>query len=164
MKTIGLLAALLAFAGIIGCSSNTEQKVATSDTVAVQTDIDRISGDKHLIVDVMKRSLDKGTLDDAIDLAMEDSVFASQVISTIAADPNLAGRFDLSTGGKTAATHGAATHLSAGKHVAASGNQGDALDKAERTGSQVNAKLDQAARVKQQAVDAKHKIDGIFRP
>lgn len=161
MKTMGLLAAAIAVAALAGCSSNSDQQQTTpavSDSAMTQVQIDRIAGDKNLMVEVMKRAYDKGTLDDAIELSMSDSTFASQVMAMVATNPNLSALF-ASNG-----TKGAATQAARKRVASVAAQRGDALDRTEQSMQKANAKIDQAGRIKDQATDAKHKIDVILKP
>lgn len=166
MNWKAMLAVAMATLAVVGCDTRVDQtsRAPQADSVAAQGEIERIAGDKRLIVDVMKRALDKGTLDDAIELAMQDSLFANQVIATISADPRLSEGFQKKEVARTPAKASPVVSSRSSRGSSGTARSGDALDKAERTAQQANQKIDQAARIKQQATEAKRKIDEILRP
>jgi hypothetical protein len=141
------------------------QSSSTADSVGVDRTAE-IAGDKTRMADLMRQSYSRGTFDDALAMAMQDSAFASTVARIVAADARLTAQKPVAaSSGSTASTsRTAATAVRRSTSGQATRNSGDVLDKAERTAQTANQKIDQAARVKKQAEEAKRKIDAILKP
>jgi hypothetical protein len=165
MKMIMPLALAAALAIMSGCGSRADSN-ATADSTATASNADRvaaIAGDKSMTADVMLQSHEHGTFDDALAIAMRDSSLAAEVMSVVKSDPRSAAMFDPS-----GTTHVAVTTHPQSRTVARAGtsrsSSGDVLDKTERTVQKANEKIDQAARIKQGADDARRKVEGILKP
>jgi hypothetical protein len=165
MMPLALAAALVTMAG---CQSGPDS-ASRADSTASGDKIAEIAGDKTMTADVMRRSHERGTFDDALVLAMQDSSLAADVLAALKADPRFAAMFGGpdSAGSTPRATTAARTaSKSTARTVTSRGtaSSGDALDKTERTVQKANEKLDQAARIKQQAEEARRKAEGILKP
>ena len=170
MKKMMPLALLAALTLMAGCESRVETAATTDSTVAVADRAAEIAGDKTMMADAMRRSRERGTFDDAVALAIQDSAVAADMIAALKGDPRFAAMFGAPASTSTTprgTTAQKATSRSTGGRAVVVRNgtsSGDALDKAERTVQKANEKIDQAARVKQQADDAARKVEGIFKP
>ena len=162
------LALFAALAIMAGCQARVEPGAAADTSASKGDRMAEIAGDKTMTADVMHQSHEHGTFDDALALAMRDSALAADVIAVVRADPRFAGMFGpTGSTGSTAAAPSRTQVRSVARTVPArstSNNSGDVLDKAERTVQKANEKIDQAARVKKQADDARHKVEGILHP
>lgn len=158
---IMMFPALIALAMMAACGSQDTQPTPAGDTMTVSDRLGEIAGDKTMMADAMKRSLEKGTFDDALALAMTDSVFAASVVEVVRADPRYAALFAQTSAASRTASTARSSSSSSRRSTAASG---DALDKTERAMKQANDKLDQAGRVRDQVDEAKRKAEGILKP
>lgn len=166
MKAAKIMASLMMLGALAGCESRpattTTSDVDSLRAAAGADKADAIAGDKTAMADMIRRSYAKGTFDDALALAMQDSALAQEIFQAVRADA----RFNAPTtatvaAGATAAKKGAAVTRTATK---ATTRSGDVLDQSEQTLKKANEKIDQAARVKQQAEEARRKVEGIFHP
>jgi hypothetical protein len=165
MKTAKIIASLMLLGALAGCESRpaTTSDVDSLRAAAGADRADAIAGDKTAMADMIRRSYAKGTFDDALALAMQDSALAQEIFQAVRADarfnaPNTATAASASTAGKKTAV----TRTTSGTKSTA--RSGDILDKSEETMRKANEKIDQAARVKQQAEEARRKVEGIFHP
>lgn len=163
MKLAIVPALFLALGILAGCDGGEKPQPVADTTTMAATTIDQIAGDKTTTADLMRRALERGTFDDALALAMQDSVFAAEVFQTVQRDPRFAAMTaPNATLKKTVAGSGRTQTRAVARQGTSRAQSGDVLDKTERTVQQANAKIDQAARIKRQADEAKQKIDGIF--
>jgi hypothetical protein len=160
MKTTMLMALMVALMALTACETDVKTETA-ADTASVDH-AGAIAGDKTMTADLMHQSFEKGTFDDALTLAMQDSALAQVVAAIVRQHPEL-----LADGAKS--TTGATASRATGSRVATTvrssttpAKKGDVLDQTENKAKQVNQKLDQAARIKKEAEEAKKKVDGIF--
>jgi hypothetical protein len=165
IKPMALAAALLLAAG---CQSQVDTS-ATADSTAAKDKLGEIAGDKAMTADLMHRSYERGTFDDALALAMQDSAFAMEVMMAVKNDPRLAALLEpASTAASRSTASTAAKRITAPKVRAVTTQRTttsrDPLDRAEQTVRKANEKIDQAARVKRDAEEAARKVDGILRP
>ncbi len=169
MKISMFATALASLILVAGCAQDPRPAVTVSDDSA--TAADRIASDKMMTADLMRRAQLKGTFNDALAIAMQDSAVAREVMETLAADP----RYSATTVATTSAPAAKSTAKSvapAGRTVvvrkssgtAKTNNSGDVLDKTERTVQTANEKLDQAARIRQQVDEARRKAGQILHP
>lgn len=158
---IMMFPALIALAILAACGSQDTQPAPAGDTMTVSDRLGEIAGDKTMMADAMKRSLEKGTFDDALALAMTDSIFAASVVEIVRADPRYAALFEKAPATSAARSTARSSSSSSRRTTASSG---DALDKTERAMQQANDKLDQAGRVRDQVDEARRKAEGILRP
>ena len=166
MKLAIVSALILALGILAGCGGSDEAAQQTPDTATLTASrLDEIAGDKKTTADLMRRSLERGTFDDALALAMQDSVFAAEVFQTVQANPRFAALTNTNAptpAGKSVTSNSRRTPARAIARQGTSRQSGDVLDKTEQKVQQANQKIDQAVRIKQQADAAKQKIDGIF--
>lgn len=166
MKTIAFPALLAAVAMLAACDPQVETtpQAALNDPAAHAGEI---AGDKAMMADVMQRSFQKGTFDDALALAIEDSALAAEVVGVIRANPRYAALFgpaptaEPQKAASTAARTSTSRSTTSARTTTASK---DPLDKAEQTMQKTNDKLEQAERVRQQMEEARRKAEGILRP
>lgn len=158
-----LAAALLTLAA---CDSRVETDPQTVPVPAVTDHVGEIAGDKTMTADVIRRSFEKGTFDDALSLAIADSALAAEVIGVLRADPRYAGLLQKEPATATSLAAKSTSSKSSTSRSSAQRSQsgGDPIDQAERTMNKTNEKLDQAARVRDQIDEARRKTEGIFRP
>jgi hypothetical protein len=156
---VAIMGAMLAFAA---CDTKVQSNSA-ADSLGVDRTAE-IAGDKTRMADLMRQSYARGTFDDALAMAMQDSAFASAVARVVAADARPSAQKPVAASGSAAAPHTATTVVRRSTSGTASRSSGDVLDKAEQTAHKANEKIDQAARVKEQAAEAKRKIDAILKP
>jgi hypothetical protein len=164
MKMIMPLA-LAALAILAGCQPASDTQ-ATSEPVSAADRMAEIAGDKTMTADVMRRSHERGTFDDALGLALQDSALAAEVIGVLKNDPRFAAMLAPESAPSTARNGSASratTVRQAARTTSSGARSGDALDKTENAVRKANEKIDQAARVKQGASDAAKKVEGIFR-
>lgn len=162
MKLAIVPALIMALGILAGCGGSDEApQIANTATVTAST-IDEIAGDKKTTADLMRRSLERGTFDDALALAMQDSIFAAEVFQTVQNDPRFAALNNAPAQAGKSVTSNGRTPARAVARQGTRAQSGDVLDKTERKVQQANEKIDQAARIKRQADEATQKIDGIF--
>lgn len=154
----------------VGCSKENGSAGGNSgslDTVAWEKNV---TGDKEKMAALMLQSHAKGTFDDALQLLLADSTIAMQIISTLKEDPRLAGMFASatvatpSTGGSSRTAAAASRSRSTTRSTATATPKKDPLDKAEDGVRKANEKLDQAARIRQAAEEARRKAEKVLRP
>lgn len=167
MKIQILALMALSAVAIVGCSESdngtlVDRDGGGSDSAAVEA----IAGDKSMVAQVLQRAHARGTFDDAMVEALKDSLMASEVAAIIQADPRFAAMFSSGAGTTAARTATSSSTKSTGGNTARSAtsttSKGDALDKAEQEAKKVNERLEQAARVKREAEQAKKTVDDIF--
>lgn len=167
MKSIKLMALAGALLFVVGCQSEVDTS-ATAESTAAKDKLGEIAGDKAMTADLMRRSHERGTFDDALSLAMQDSAFAMEVLMAVKNDPRLAALLEPQSTAKASTASAAAKRGSAPKARALATQRAttsrDPLDRAEQTVRKANEKIDQAARVKRDAEEAVKKVDGILRP
>jgi len=146
------LALLIGTIGIASCGGSTP-----SDTSA------DIAGDKSKLADLIGEAHDRGTLLNGLTTAMEDSAVAEEVYAAAMANPMLARRFESSTEPTASTSSGTAARSSGTTARNSTAPKKDILDKTEENVQKANERLDQAARVKQGAEEAKKKVEGIFK-
>ncbi len=152
---------------LTACEQRSEPPVVADASTSISEKIDEIAGDKTMTADLMQRSFQKGTFDNALRLALADSALATEMIAVIRADARYAALLNTKTSQsttvtatKTASSRGTGTPSSATTQKSSSG---DPLSKAERAMHQANEKLDQAGRVRDQVEEARRKTQGIFK-
>ena len=164
IKPMALAAALLLMAG---CQSQVDTS-ASADTTAAKDKLGEIAGDKTMTADLMHRSYERGTFDDALTLAMQDSAFAMEVMRAVQNDPRFAAFMaPQSSAAKTTAAAGAqrsGTSKLRAVSTQRTATSRDPLDRTEQTVKKANEKIDQAARIKRDVDEAAKKVDGILRP
>src|SRR5690349_10853199 len=153
MKTTMLLALMVALTALTACETDVKT-AATADTTAVDH-AGAIAGDKTMTADLMHQSFEKGTFDDALTIAMQDSALAREVAAIVKQHPELlADAIQPATGSATRATASRAVGTTV-RRTTTTTSKGDVLDQTENKAKQVNQKLDQAARIKKEAEEAK---------
>jgi hypothetical protein len=161
------LAALVSML-VIGCSDGDDaapmvQVGRNDDSAAVEA----IAGDKSRVALVLQRAMARGTFDDALAEALKDSMMAAEVVRIIDADPRFA-RVAATAGTTTANATTAKRAAASSPRSASSGARttmaakGDALDRTEAEAKKINERLEQAARVKREAEQAKRTVDDIL--
>jgi hypothetical protein len=157
------LALLLLSTMIVACE-RVDTRTTDNDSSAMAS----VAGDKQRIADLLRSAHDRGTLDNGIEIAMRDSAVAAEIIAVVSRDPRFAQAVPTESSPKSlvgSTTTGAQKKTVVTRRASVgstSANSGDVLDKAERTGQKVNEKNDQAARIKQQADEARKKIGVII--
>ena len=178
MKTLvvpALAAALLMLAACEGRVETESRSVAADSALLLSDRTGEIAGDKTMTADLMRRSFEKGTFDDALSLALQDSALAAEVVAVLRADPRYAGLLENNSSdapqpllSSSTAKTSTAQNKPAQKGTVRSSTQGstnrDPIDKAEQTMQKTNEKLDQAARVRDQIEEARRKAEGILKP
>lgn len=166
MQIIPLVA--ISAIALFGCGDGASDADADRALAPGATDsaaIEAIAGDKEKVALVLARAQARGTFDDAIALALKDSTMAAEVAAIIQADPRFA--MAVTTTGSAAAVRAASSKSTGARTTTARSTKGtaakgDVLDQTESQAKKVNEKLDQAARVKKEAEQAKGTIDDIL--
>ena len=165
MKAAKIMASLMVLGALAGCESRpattTNGDVDSLRAAAGADRTDAIAGDKTAMADMIRRSSAKGTFDDALALAMQDSAVAQEIFQAVKADPRFNAANTATLTGGTAAKKSTAPSRTTARTTTRSG---DVLDQSESAMKKANEKIDQAARVKQQAEEARRKVEGIFHP
>jgi hypothetical protein len=155
-----LLAFAVALTALTACQTDVKTESA-ADTTSVDH-AGAIAGDKTQTADLMHQSFVKGTFDDALTIAMQDSALAQEVAAIVRQHPELLADGTKSTTGTTASRATGSRVATPVRSSTTTAKKGDVLDQTENKAKQVNQKLDQAARIKKEAEEAKKKVDGIF--
>ncbi len=156
-KFLAIPPLVAAFGLMIGCEGKVETQQAPTETTAER--MSAIAGDKAMTADLMRQAHTKGTFDDALSLAMSDSLLAEEVLAAVRSNP-IAARL---TPTSTASTASRSSSGSGSRSAATPASNKDALDKTEDAVHKANQRIDQAARVKKEAEEAKKKVEGIFK-
>lgn len=147
------------------CSADGDGRVATGTIDS--TTINQIAGDKNDVAAVIRSAHEHGTLDDALALVMADSAMAADISRVVRDDA----RFVASDVQPIAPTASApatqrssspARAKSTGTSTTTTTKKGDVLDQTEATAKNVNERLEQAARVKREAAEAKRRVEDIL--
>lgn len=164
MLILPLAAALAVLA--VGCSDADDvRSVSATGHDADSAAVEAIAGDKSKVALVLRRAHARGTFDDALAEAMKDSAMAGEIAAMIHADPRFA---TAATESATTAARAAASTTkrtpvrSTRSTTTTTASKGDALDRTEAEAKRVNERLEQAARVKREAEQAKRTVDDIF--
>src|SRR4051812_41114982 len=88
MKISMFMIAVASLALIAGCTQ--DGKPVTTVSTDSASAADRIAGEKMMTADLMRRAQLKGTFNDTLAIAMQDSAVAREVMETLAADPRFA--------------------------------------------------------------------------
>jgi hypothetical protein len=164
-----ILTMIVAASSLAVAACDASGDARTTASAADSASIDAIAGDKATVALVLRRAHEKGTFDDAMADALKDSALAGEVVALLRDDPRFALGAETPAGAATArpvaslgstAKRGAATQSSRSKTTSA--RKGDVLDQAESGVKKANERLDQAARVKNDAAEAKRKIEDIL--
>lgn len=124
---------------------------------------DAIAGDKAEVARLLQRAHEKGTFDDAMATALRDSALAAEVFAMLRDDPRFALGSESAAAPKVAASSGTrGSKAGTTRSSSTTARKGDVLDRAESDVKKVNERLDQATRVKNDAAEAKKKIEGIL--
>jgi hypothetical protein len=165
MKTrILALAASVGMLSLVACDSSDEKGadvVVNSDSAAVET----IAGDKAQVARVLRRAHEKGTFDDAMAIVMQDSALAGELAALVRDDPRFAvagGTAPQRVASTGATTASKTTRPRTSTSSTTTARKGDVLDQTEASVKKANERLDQAARVKREAEEAKKKVDDIL--
>ena len=162
MKTTMLMALVVALTALTACETDVKTETA-ADTTAVDH-AGAIASDKTMTADVMHKSFEKGTFDDALTLAMQDSALAREVAEIVRQHPGLlADVAQPATGSAAQRATASRTTGTTARSSTTPAKKGDVLDQTENKAREVNQKLDQAARIKKEAEEAKKKVDDIFK-
>ncbi|MEO6046084.1 MAG: hypothetical protein ABIQ57_01290 [Candidatus Kapaibacterium sp.] len=171
MKIPMTIALAICVSLIAGCQSRTDVSTpGTADSTAgASAQIERIAGDKTMMADIMKRAYEKGTFDDALALAMQDSSFAGKVFDVVARDARFAVMArdtsrSTATGSRVVTRAITPARVQSRTTTTTQRSSGDALDKTENAVKKANEKLDQANRVKDQIDEARRKAGQILHP
>jgi len=164
MKSAGILTSLMLLGTLAACGDRPESTATDHvDSLRAAAGVDRseeIAGDKNAMADMIRRSHAKGTFDDALVLAMQDSTLAEEIFQAVRSDPRFTAP---STAAKSTTATGTAAKRS-GTATTATAKRGDALDQTEQAVKKANERLEQAERVRREAEEARRKVQGIFRP
>ncbi|MEP7220343.1 MAG: hypothetical protein ABI876_15575 [Bacteroidota bacterium] len=169
MKIPMTIALAICVSLIAGCQSRTDVSTpgTTDSTAGASAQIERIAGDKTMMADIMKRAYEKGTFDDALALAMQDSSFAGKVFDVVARDARFAVMArdtsrSTATGSRVVARAITPARVQS-RTTTTQRSSGDALDKTENAVKKATEKLDQANRVKAQIDEARRKAGQISK-
>lgn len=165
-RSIALAAAIGVFS-LAACDSNSG---ARGDVANDSTAMEAIAGDKAKVAEVMRRAHARGTFDDAVALVLADSAMAYDLFGALRSDPRFSATHSAtSTEMESNATAGGSMKSKAvglKTPTRSTSNttppKGDVLDQAERKAQQANEKLEQAARIKKEAEQAKRTVDDII--
>ena len=84
-KFLAIPPLVAAFGLMIGCEGKVETQQAPTETTAER--MSAIAGDKAMTADLMRQAHTKGTFDDALSLAMSDSLLAEEVLAAVRSNP-----------------------------------------------------------------------------
>ncbi|MBC8145132.1 MAG: hypothetical protein H7X80_06060 [bacterium] len=167
-----LAAASIGLLTLVACDAGGDGRANV--VVGDSTAIDAIAGDKNEVAKVLRRAHDRGTLDDALSLALDDSTLAVALAAALREDSRFLTAGEpmirkLSEAPSTTPAETKATKRSTGSNntstntnTSTTTRKGDVLDQTERTAQKVNERLDQAARVKREAEEAKRQVEDII--